>query len=858
MTTAMTYLSFLRPGHWLPIAALQAAAKAEAREVTQRWDVPQEPTVPPDLRDKEGRLFRLANGHRVTGRMLPEDAQIGFQSAAVPLMLASLPVLTVVAVLAQFVFGNVGLVLPLIALATVVAMISTAAGTGTAIVAGLSGIALPLFGAQSASSLGVIQGLAPTFFNLGVPVLVLAAFVINNRRLRTAAKIAAAVYGLSVVTSLLPDGWNQAFWLVLACALTPAYAYGVWQTWAIRLAKQGIEANLESTGPQASAHIEARKQQATEATKDTAAFLKVGTARGVFTAKMDGFAPDRGLPFGLTVSDLATHLIVMGATGSGKTASVLRPMTMQFLQRQAGGVLILDGKASLAGEFAGMKNYLLIEPGKVDLALLEGLTPEEVVVAFDQVNRGSSKSESGSAQFFRTAAREMLHHSCNFLSALVTTEKTKHGNGSPHREWRWTLNDLMELVETIQAGTKHNQDAIAGAVQQVKDMHPDAQRRSTLYDSLRYIEITLPGMDSETRANIQITVFGWISPVMHHPKLVDWGHVEHGVDPTACLRGGAVGGCLPELEYGHGGALIQALVKQRVFMGLRRRAQNPNWAQSGETPVLIVVDEAQEICGAADLAMLPVARSLGGMALYATQQFENWSVKLGGDTEARAFLANFRSFVCLASSPATMKWAQEKLGTTWSLIFSSRAHGIDFRGAWRAIAESPLADSGHPAHRLFRKLLQRGAGVIRDDRHTDGLVHHGSGKGIDADDRGLTLPAMSSGEWKMQPLFLDAEADYLAEKGVAVCEVMRGGVRRRDIVKLNFLTATEVLAASQSTAETSPPASAIHRTTPRNAAGSAANPPLRTALESEPELSPVSAPDTSDYHATPVNGAVKP
>ncbi len=72
------------------------------------------------------------------------------------------------------------------------------------------------------------------------------------------------------------------------------------------------------------AHIAARAAQADHARKDTTPFLRLGTARGVFTGKPDPYAPDEGLPFGLSVGDLASHLIVFGSTCTGMTSN-LRP-----------------------------------------------------------------------------------------------------------------------------------------------------------------------------------------------------------------------------------------------------------------------------------------------------------------------------------------------------------------------------------------------------------------------------------------------------------------------------------------------------------------------------------------------------
>jgi hypothetical protein len=154
-------------------------------------------------------------------------------------------------------------------------------------------------------------------------------------------------------------------------------------------------------------------------------------------------------------------------------------------------------------------------------------------------------------------------------------------------------------------------------------------------------------------------------------------------------------------------------------------------------------------------------------------------MKFGSEHAANKFTDNFQSYIVFKTSPLTMAWAQKRLGTTWSLIFSHKATGIDYRWGWSALAQSPLADPTHPGADYYRKRLRLGAGRAMDDRGS-----HGVGRAFDPNDPfQQMLTGSRGGEWKMQPLFLDAEADYLAENFVAVAEVMRGGVRRRDIIR---------------------------------------------------------------------------
>ena len=785
--TQARFMHFFHPGRWLPLEQIRTAAKTEGRVLTERWDVPSVNQIPEDLRDSDPRYFRLATGSRISGRMLPEDLQIGFQSAAVPLLLAMVPLLTLVTVPMLAAFGPILGSLPILALAAIVAMVATFAGTGMAVLAAIIGIVLPLFGTQGGQSFGYalfgMDSLAALPLRVGLPALALAAIVINNRKLRLAAMAASGAFALSLVVALLPRSLHPVFWLALSCALTPGYAYWVWRTWALRLAAQGIAATLESTGPQAGGHIAARQIQAKNASEDSSALIQIGTAKGVFTKKQDGYAPDAGLPFCLSAGkDLSTHFVCYGATGSGKTSAVLRPLAVAIIRAGCGGLLILDGKGSLASEFAGLRDYMLITPKTCELGLLEGLDPIDLVIAFESIARAGVKSESGSSAFFNTQARDMLHHGAVFLRAICDSENRKHGANSTDRLWRWTLHDLYSLLVRAQRGNKTTATSMDGAIAQVRAMCAEVGQESLLDDTIEYLETLLPAMDAEARANVWATLQNWILPATRHPDLIKWARCEHGVNVEEVLRGRVAGVCLPDFTYGVAGKLIQALIKQRVFVGIRRRADR-DWRAEGEKDVVMLCDEAQELVGEADLKMLPVARSLGCQCVYATQQVENFIARFGDANASDAFTGNFLSFVSFRSSPATMKWAQQRLGTTWSLIFQSKTFGVDYRGAWRMIAESPLADPHHPAHRYYRQLLQRGAGVMRESRHgPHGLLAHGSGKGID-EDQSLTLPAMRGGQWVQQPLFQDAEADFLAEPFVAVAEVMRGNVRRRDIIQ---------------------------------------------------------------------------
>lgn len=775
----------LQLAHLLPLERYLTAAREEARRVCERWDVPRGKDVPEDLRDVRGRYMLTADGHRVSGLLLDADMQHGADSPAFPLLLAMFPLLASVVPIAFTLFGWAGGLLVFLAIAAVAMLcVPTLGFLGTSGTL-LLGVVLPLTGGIP---LGALAGLSGSWGSIGVtPLLVgLAAFWFFSKN-PVAKVLALSAVGLGAVGLIdfllfehahLPRG--LATWAA-ACALPMVFALHRHGSRALALAHQGNTATIASSMPMTTAHIAARTKQAANAAKDQTAFIQLGTAKGVFTGKNDPYAPDEGTPFGLSIADLDTHLIIFGSTGQGKTSSVLRPLVVQC-RRALGsvGLVVLDGKGGLPGEFASMMDYTLIEPELVDLGLIDGLSPTDVVLAFMQVNK--SKEESGSAAFFTKAAGEMLRHFTVFLRACVDVEEKLAANGRTRR-WQWSVESIMDLGVRAQRPNEETSKKVDGYVQAVKANHSEANVRSTLSDAIEYLMLGLPGIDADTRSGIWETLKGWITPVMSHPDLRRWASVERGVSLDSVFFGGAIGVNTPEVKYGPGGTLVQALVKQRLFAHIRRRASY-DWRAAGEVPVLILGDEAHEFVGADDRVILPIARSLGAICVYATQVIENFIVKLGGHHEANGLLDCFQSAVCYKSSPATMQWMQARLGQTMTLVPSAYAGHVAYEQNSRIASEGPMSDASHAGSWLYRILARQGGAGTSAIHSRAGLLRHASGEGMDFDSLALNTASIRQAEVKMQPLLLDSEADtFTAEKGVGIAQVMRGGVRRRDVIE---------------------------------------------------------------------------
>src|SRR5690606_36414670 len=139
------------------------------------------------------------------------------------------------------------------------------------------------------------------------------------------------------------------------------------------------------------------------------------------------------------------------------------------------------------------------------------------------------------------------------------------------------------------------------------------------------------------RSSFLINVQDRLQPLTRGPGLVNskgvhWSVLEHGVDVSKCLYGASVGLDLPSSEHGEAGVYVAAFANQRVYSGLKNRAKKGgNWAGDGSTSVMIMFDEAQLLGGEQEAELMPIARSLGGRFVMATQGFESLEVQFADE-----------------------------------------------------------------------------------------------------------------------------------------------------------------------------------------------------------------------------------
>jgi hypothetical protein len=682
-------------------------ARAEARDITGRNDVPKE--APDDLKNEHGWMLQTSSGYAVSGRLTPLEAVTGSESPA--RRFAQWMVVPLIVALSVLGFITPAALSPLAMLITAVVAVAYAwlvkGGGGVA-----GAIAIVLAGA---SGLGAV---------LTIPAIVLSS----------GTAVALAILALGIFASLSTGRFIFAFFAsLIGCLLLfspfpiPILGHGLAGSPAVHLpaASLGLNAPLllsllaiaamsisESRRRTARVYalvseadqgtfaletpqsVKARRMQAERSLKDKSPVIEIGTATGDFLRRGDVFAPDPGQRVYLSADDLSTHLLVIGSTGSGKTSSTFRPIINIWLRAKAGGLLVLDGKGLLPAEFKDVSGYQLITPG-VPLGLIEGLNAEAVIDSIAGIMATGMTGES--AQWRQYAERTGRAGAVVLEAAHEIDPKT----------FKWTLMSILNIVTNPQF---RRQALLAVADGLDKGI---IESTTLLDDATRYWAQEWPSLGDRFQGSVLGIFSGWVSTITAHRDLLPWAVAETGIDPTSVLRGAAIGIDVPAVKYGTAAsAAVQALVRRRIYDAALRRGDH--WPE-GDTGVLVCMDEAQEILNAADLNIAPMARSIGIRLLAGTQSVEQVAQRLGGADAAASFLNQFRSLLLLSASPKSVEFAAERAGAGRQLQSQTLQSPPNFGAVPLArIAKSPANDPTHPDFKKLRWL----------EAHAFHLRHH--------------------------------------------------------------------------------------------------------------------------------------
>ena len=547
--------------------------------------------------------------------------------------------------------------------------------------------------------------------------------------------------GLPMV--LLGGGWIAA--LIAAAIASPLFYFGLWpienrRKRALRTAQQSGEvlAWQRAGGRPWALDVNARlRAQAEAAAADTSPTIRLGLGTGIARGRGDSQGYDESGPVNLSINDLHRHVAIFGGTGTGKTQRVLLPMIRQIASLRAAGsevpgVVVIDGKGALGGDAAAdlaarrrehdpdLPAVERVDPAETAFSLTQGVPPVLLAQTIVDTVEGESARQGENAYFVQNAEIAVR-------MAAVLAES----------EGRYSLARVRDLA----LSSESREDAL-----RVVD-----QNAAMVSDAIAFFD-TLDELGERTRGSILSHVQAWFRTIIAHPDLYECADRADDRDPLRLARqGGIVAIIAPEHRYGDAGPVVTALLKARLFNALKARAEMS--MPEGETAVLLVADEAQDILTTDDVEMLAKGRSLGLAYVLATQTIEGVYGRLG-EERGDHLLSLAASLISLGNrSRKTHEWAAQRAGEIWNVVQDETGAGASVTGS-----------IGRTANDL-------------------------SGGGVMAEARNLLSASGSEAEVRARvqrgPIVEGGELQELTETaGHALAVLSRAGSTRRDIVTL--------------------------------------------------------------------------
>lgn len=822
----------------LPMDQMVQKAKIFGNYLWGRWDVPHGKETTRDLEDKRAILSVTDDRRSKVSQILPhETVDMSVYNPALVVMVSLLPVLAVLTTVG-FAFDNkyvrgslfLALSLPSMISAGLVGWILRQCRERVVhVVSALGfGYALPLFGFMlskigSGVSLDTLDGMwqrfSMAFYILAALIALLGTISFFNARAREPLGLTLKFifYGAG---SIVVAGAIHPVLIFPTCLILGSFAaVQMVRRWdkdrAAEMLSMGHEFGGEGSGMHTLTHIQARKDQAARCVADKTPLFFIGRSQAELYDRGDVFAADRDLPVLASVNDLSTHLVIFGGTGRGKTVYALNRLQTQWMAMKQGGMIYIDPKSDGALKFAHLPNYTVLRPtvrnrltGEVvtkgvNVNPIQGIEPGKVTDILASVSGAVNniESSSGNAQFFIDNAKSLAFHAEQLLFWYIETQKHQvaigNENAATQKKWHWNLADLRKMINYIAEFNPKNRSMsfITPIVEYIHEHGPAAGRDETLNTTMTWFKTELPtisGPDNDTWKSVVSQALQWFAPLMGDDDLISWATcAESEADIAQAFYGQCFGIYLP-LKHGAAGEITMALLRYRINEIARRRNDDWRTLDPNATPVLMVIDEAQEVINRQDNKILSMGRSIGLYMWLATQSEAALRAKLN-EVTTETVINNLLSFICFDVDNQTFEVIQEKVGKCWKKQKRMHSAAIDYEQNALAMAKSPMFDREHPgAGRYWDHLGAQGAGIPLPEKieyrsHATGQVRSGNfeeNMGRFAEKH--MFPDLIVGEGNEEKYILEA-ADFNVLKrgqGSALVSINRGGEPRRDMVKL--------------------------------------------------------------------------
>ncbi|MFO0946445.1 MAG: type IV secretory system conjugative DNA transfer family protein [Planctomycetota bacterium] len=396
-----------------------------------------------------------------------------------------------------------------------------------------------------------------------------------------------------------------------------------------------------------------------------------------------------------SLADACEGVLVVGATGSGKSTGSGKALAHAYLSAGFGGLVLTaknDERAvweSYCKQTGRLKDLHVFSPdGPYRYNFLDhelqrggvgaGLT-DNIVHIFAQVlqiaERGSGSGGGREDEgYWRRASNQLLR---NTIDLLIMAKN------------RITLSDIYRII--VSAPRSKEQELLEGWRQssfcfrclEEADMRPKSSHQAHDFGLVcDYFCLEFPGLSERTRSVICSTMTSMID-VLHRGITAELFCSETNLTPEATENGAIILIDLPIKEFSQVGQFAQVLWKTAFQRSIERRNLKEN-----RRPVFLWADECQYfVTSPFDMQFQTTCRAARVATVLLTQNISNMYAALGGSStgrvEADSLFGNLNTKIFHANSdPVTNQWASELIGKCRMFLTNSSTTEIPNEQTW--------------------------------------------------------------------------------------------------------------------------------------------------------------------------------
>jgi type IV secretory pathway TraG/TraD family ATPase VirD4 len=379
---------------------------------------------------------------------------------------------------------------------------------------------------------------------------------------------------------------------------------------------------------------------------------------------------EEGSPQFWTLKNAFEGVLVMGATGSGKTTGSGAAIAEAFLRSGLGGLVmtVKEDEAErwrrLCAHCGREGDLVVVRRGgewKLNVLAYESQAPgggglSDNLVAFCRTLLAISSRNQGQGineQFWQTASDQLLNATFD-LFLLSGSQPTFDG-----------LSNFIAAAPTDSVPS--NEEAwlkiplFGGVLAKAKELAISPEDKRILQRATGYWLNIYPGLAARTRTSITLGVYSMLDAFRGRdvPDLIS---SDTNVTPESIMAGKIVVLDLPLKKYGHTGLMVQSAWKYLFQTALERHSRS---GDPRKRPVWLWEDEGQYFFSEHDHHFQATARSARVCHVVLSQNVHNFYMQFGqhGAEAANSVFGNLNTKIFHANSdPATNEWAARHFG----------------------------------------------------------------------------------------------------------------------------------------------------------------------------------------------------